>query len=393
MFAIVDFTAGSTSVPGLTRRSAIRLIVCLLFGGTVALPVPCASTELAQPEGIFRELVSIPFTQIGALPLQLDGIVTRPSKPGRYPLVLINHGSADPPERPGITPSRFTAIAIHFARRGWVAAAVSRRGYGRSEGTSAEALPGCARVDYQAAAMATAQDIIQSAKFFQTQPYVDPTRLLLVGHSAGGFGSIAVASLAPKGLVGVINFAGGRGSAGSPDTVCREDLLIESYAKFGKTVRVPTLWICAANDHFFGPKLAHEMFVAFTQAGAPGEFVIAPPFGQEGHFLFPNGEEQWRDNVDDFLRKYSLPTWARPVKRQVPDLPVPPGANAKMASDFYLYLVSENYEKAFVMGANGYFAWFTRRRTPEDAIADGLKLCFTASATCKPYAVNDMLTD
>jgi hypothetical protein len=64
-----------------------------------------------------------------------------------------------------------------------------------------------------------------------------------------------------------------------------------------------------------------------------------------------------------------------------------------MASDFHLYLVSENYEKAFVIGANGHFAWITRRRTPEDAIAEGLKLCLTAGATCKPYAVNDILAD
>ena len=56
--------------------------------------------------------------------------------------------------------------------------------------------------------------------------------MLLVGVSTGGFGSIASASLAPHGLAGVINFAGGRGSQES-DTVCREDVLIRAYGSFG----------------------------------------------------------------------------------------------------------------------------------------------------------------
>jgi hypothetical protein len=60
--------------------------------------------------------------------------------------------------------------------------------------------------------------------------------VLLVGVSAGGFGSIASASLAPAGLVAVVNFAGGRGSV-SAGVVCKPDELVEAYGDFGKTVR------------------------------------------------------------------------------------------------------------------------------------------------------------
>src|SRR5262249_27609639 len=120
------------------------------------------------------------------------------------------------------------------------------------------------------------------AKFLQSQPYVDPDRVLLVGHSAGAFGSIASASLAPHGLAAVITLAGGRGSQES-DTVCRKDVLIRAYGSFGKKVRAPSLWVYAENDHFFDSKLARAMFAAFTAGGAPGELIIAPPFGTDGH--------------------------------------------------------------------------------------------------------------
>jgi dienelactone hydrolase len=155
---------------------------------------------------------------------------------------------------------------------------VARRGYGGSQGSFAEGYGSCANPDYQAAGLASAQDIVQSARFLQSQAYVDPGRLLLVGTSAGGFGALASASLAPPGLVGVSNFAGGRGSP-STDSVCREDRLIAAVAHYGKSVRVPTLWVYAENDHFFGPSLARAMFDAFTAAGAPSSRVADASHG------------------------------------------------------------------------------------------------------------------
>ena len=49
---------------------------------------------------------------------------------------------------------------------------------------------------------------------------------------------------------------------------------------FGENAHVPSLWIFAENDHFFGPHLARQMFDAYTAGGAPAEFDAAPSFGQ-----------------------------------------------------------------------------------------------------------------
>jgi dienelactone hydrolase len=283
--------------------------------------------------------------------------------------------------------SNLTANAIAFARRGWAVGLIARRGYGHSEGHFAEGYGSCEQPNYEGAGLASAQDIVQSAKFLQSQPYVDPDRMLLVGVSAGGFGSIASAALAPHGLAGVINFAGGRGSQES-DTVCREDVLIRAYGSFGRKVRAPTLWVYAQNDHFFDPDLARAMFAAFTAGGAPGELIIAPPFGTDGHGLFSSaGSPRWGDLVDDFLRKHHLPTWARPVAPPIPNLQPAAGASAEAAKEFQRYLASQNYEKAFAVG-DAHFTWVSGRPSAQEAIADAVREC---GKTCRLYAIDDKL--
>jgi dienelactone hydrolase len=349
--------------------------------------------DLAQPEGIIREAASIPFVTAAADTLHLDAIITRPANPGRYPVVLLNHGTpATVAEAANVVPTMFTSIAIDFARRGWVAASMTRRGHGRSEGKFSDGYGSCENANYQAAGIATAQDVIQSIQFLQSQPYVDPTRVLLVGVSGGGFGSVAAASLAPVGLVGVINFAGGRGHGSNvAGVVCSRDHLIAAYGFFGRTVSVPTLWIYSENDNFFGPALARDMFSAFVKAGGRGELIIAPPYGQDGHGLILGPAELWQDYVDGFLRVNALPTWFRPLERRPPILPAPPGAKGNMERDFRLYLASENYEKAFAIGPDGHYGWATRRRSPEEAVAAAVEFCGRSGATCRPYAINDLL--
>ena len=55
--------------------------------------------------------------------------------------------------------------------------------------------------------------------------------------------------------------------------------------KFGQQSRLPTLWVYAENDKYFGPALAKRMHSAFVSAGGAAELVIAPPFGKDGHSL------------------------------------------------------------------------------------------------------------
>lgn len=341
---------------------------------------PCAA-EIVQPRGMICEALPVPFIQPNHPTLRLEAMMLRPAAAGHYPLVVISHGS---PRQAGDAKAKTSDwadwIADDFVRRGFVAATVLRRGYGHSEGVVTEGYGTCKDPDYRAAGLASAQDIVQAVGYFQKQPYVDPDRILLIGVSAGGFGSIAAASLAPPGLVGVINFAGGRGST-SADVVCNESDLIDAYGAYGRTVRVPSLWIYSRNDHFFSPELAQRMFAAFrTSGGASAELIIAPPYKQDGHNLI-FGQPMWRDAVYDFLKRNGLPFAA-------PSLP-PPRATGEIARAFADYLATPNYEKAFVVGEGGSYGWASGRASLDEALAVARENC--ANHCNVVYALDDTL--
>jgi dienelactone hydrolase len=107
--------------------------------------------------------------------------------------------------------------------------------------------------------------------------------------------------------MGVVKFVGDHGSP-RPDEVCSPDRLVDAVKQYGATTRVPTLWIYAENDHFFGPALARRMFDAFVAAGAPrAEFFPAPTTGKDGHQFINEASTTWEPVVSDFLHKIAAP--------------------------------------------------------------------------------------
>src|SRR6516164_6479783 len=101
------------------------------------------------------------------------------------------------------------------------------------------------------------------------------------GQSGGAWGAIALSSLNPSSVRAIITFAAGRGGRvdGKPNNNCAPDKLVEATADFGRTSRVPMLWIYIENDTFFGPDLSKRMRDAFTVAGGKAEYHLMPPFG------------------------------------------------------------------------------------------------------------------
>src|SRR5262245_52874913 len=114
--------------PVLHPASAVLLGIAALFCDHAG------GAELAQPAGLIREAVAIPFTRSDGSTLRLEAVITRPAASGRYPLVLVNHGSPRSADDRVNSAARLTAPAIEFARRGWAAGIVARRGYGGSQG-------------------------------------------------------------------------------------------------------------------------------------------------------------------------------------------------------------------------------------------------------------------
>jgi dienelactone hydrolase len=284
----------------LRRNAGVRAIASLavvLLLALAALRAPAAPAVAVDTTG---EIVGIA-TAGGAT---LKTRVVRPQGQGPFPLAVISHGSpASAAGRPSMEVPTFAPASEWLLRRGYMVALPLRRGYGETGGAWAENYGSCASPDYHRAGLTSADDIEAAIAFFRVRLEVDRERVLLIGWSAGGWGSIALASRNPRGVVAVLNFAGGRGGGQPKVGNCAPERLVAAAARYGATARVPSLWLYAANDAFFAPELSREMFDAFVGAGGRADYVALPAFGRDGHRVFgsADGRALWQPPVEKFL--------------------------------------------------------------------------------------------
>jgi len=238
----------------------------------------------------------------------LDALVIRPDDNQAHPLAVINHGF-EPINYGAVSVDEFQERAMEFARRGWVTVVFTRRGYGRSGGWFIEGARDLGKFSLIRAGETPAEDICEAIRLMAKKSYVDPSRVISVGISGGGYASIALTANPPPGLVAAINFAGGMGIADAASVPRFNESLTKAVATFGKTSRIPMLWIYAENDRTASPALARQLFSAFVGAGANAEFIAAPNFASyknDGHYLFRYGIPVWTPYVDTFLQKQGL---------------------------------------------------------------------------------------
>jgi dienelactone hydrolase len=290
------------------RSAATRLSIAFVLVCGLALPAASQSPgpQDAERKAANREQVwRVPS---GGAPLMLT-TVFRPPGEARAPLVVINHGS--PPDgnaRAGMPRQRYSALSSWFVARGYVVAVPLRRGYGDTGGGWAEEFGSCNNPDFARAGLTTAADIRAAIDYMRSQPFVAVDRTVVVGQSAGGWGSLALASTNPPGLAGIVNFAGGRGgqstALGSDSHKnCSANALVAAAGRFGATARVPSLWIYTANDSFFRPELAQRMVGAYTAAGGRATYRPLAPAGKDGHNFSTqeNSSQVWSPIVAEFL--------------------------------------------------------------------------------------------
>lgn len=237
----------------------------------------------------------------------LDAIVARPDDDQVHPLAVINHGY-DPNDYKVRYIDDFKYQTIEFARRGWVAVAFSRRGYGHSEGDFSEKVSNCGEAAVVQGAIIPTEDIKEVIRLMKQSSYVDGSKVLAIGHSGGGYAMLALAANPPPGLVAAINFAGAVAGATPDYQSCLTDVLLRAVAKFGRTARIPMLWIYAENDRYSPIVLGKKMYDVFVGKGGNAEFVNGIWYGYEGHNLFfkPESISVWTPYVDAFLQKNGL---------------------------------------------------------------------------------------
>jgi pimeloyl-ACP methyl ester carboxylesterase len=289
----------------------MRRLDCVI--GLLVLLLSPAAADPALP-GLVRQDRMMPIALADGSQVKLETMILRPDRPGRFPLVVLVHGT-NPAAGQAFrvaaerqSPTDLLNPAVAFAQHGYAVASIMRRGFGHSDGPFAETLSGpCDDRDYLAVARIAAEDVTGALVALRSEPWVEPDQVVLMGHSTGGIAVTAAAADNPAGVVGVLNFEGAHGSV--PGHTCSPDHLVADAGIFGRTARVPALWVYSENDRNATPALGRRMFDAYVASGAPGQLQVLPPFGVDGHAMVPMGPADfWWVAVESFLNQLRLPT-------------------------------------------------------------------------------------
>lgn len=275
-------------------------LLCAAFPGFAmaaagALPPRIVHIALEHPHGAEHGMVTGVFM---------------PGGDGPFPVVIYSHGrSFDRTETR--VPERWGFVR-YWVRRGFVVVAPIRPGYGETGGDDREdsgvlfdIFGNCwGQPQFARAASAASEAIAQTIDWVRAQPWADAKRIVLVGTSMGGLASIAGAAENLPGVVAIVNFAGGTGGNGhaGPEHSCGSLAMESLMAQYGARTHVPSLWLYARNDSFWGAERPRAWHRAFAAGGSDTELVTTDPVpNADGHQLLGRGSRLWMPPVDRFL--------------------------------------------------------------------------------------------
>ena len=223
-------------------------------------------------------------------------------------MVIINHGKQEGNPR---FQHRFRPEAAALISR----AGLSRRGAHAAGFSHSTGNYIGAGYNVESNGFAQAHDDEAVLDYLATLPYADRSRVLVTGVSHGGWTALALGALHPRGVKGLVNFAGGLRQEGC---VAWENTLARAAGSYGRRTEVPSLWLYGDNDTFFSPPTFTAMYRAYTAGGAHAKLVDYGEFGNDAHMLFalPQGREIWEPEVTAFLKSLGLPY--EPVTKPAP---------------------------------------------------------------------------
>ena len=264
----------------------------LLFASFCAALAALGQASAQDFEGVWIPMQTSSFV-FGEKTIRLEATLYRPKGDGPFPIVIVSHGSTGGKIPPTQT-LRPSSTAPLLLERGFVVLAPMRRGRGASDGSYNEPY-GCDLGGANRGLENALEDLEAAVAFVRTLPYVDSSRLVLMGASRGGLLSLAYAARRPAAVRAVINFVGGWHGDG-----CPADFNASVYEKAGAASKVPTLWLYAENDRMYSASSIKRYASIYERAGGQIIFRLYPPAGPDGHYLtrYP---ELWRKDIGAFL--------------------------------------------------------------------------------------------
>ncbi len=216
--------------------------------------------------------------------------IYRPRAPGRYPAVILLHGS-----NPRLGEQHYFDMAEDLARGGYVCLFVRYYDRGRRGRGS--------RADW----MRTIGDALS---FASTLPDVDSSRMALLGYSLGAFLALNYAPTDPR-VHAVVAYYGGISPGDMPEAQERMP---------------PTLLFHGTNDRTVPVRRSIEAFEQLRLTAKPVDVVIYPKVGHgftlhtRGGWDEEVGEDSWERTVAFLNFHLKYPAWTPEVP-----LPDPPG--------------------------------------------------------------------
>lgn len=274
-----------------------------------------AQSQLRIARDAGGQVATIPVPQGASAPAQMVTTWFVPPGKGPFPVVVFSHGRASGESaRDGLALGISRSQLRYWLGKGAAVVSPVRPGYGESSGDDLENSGTrhdpdgrCVGTpDFLRTAGAAASTIAATLQWLKSQPWADAGDVLLVGQSVGGMATVAAGAQSLPGVVGVVNFAGGAGGnpERAPGASCDPGQIEAMFAGYGKATTVPSLWLYALNDQYWGPEVPRAWHAAFAAGGSPSTFVQEPavPDG-DGHGLSRHDPALWAPAVDAFLAK------------------------------------------------------------------------------------------
>jgi dipeptidyl aminopeptidase/acylaminoacyl peptidase len=222
----------------------------------------------------------------------VEYFISKPAGAGPWPTIILVHGHQDEVPKPGAKALANAGRLTEFARRGWVAIALSQPGYGRSDGPPDFCGP---------LSQAAIRAVIAHARRLS---FVDPKRIALDGVSRGAVASALVAAQDPSiaalvlrvgvyDLVKAYSRLRERQAKLPPLKDLADSIELEAGTSFAELrarsvlhlaerIKAPTLILAGAQDPMALASDARELARRIKASGTPARAII---FEDAGHRL------------------------------------------------------------------------------------------------------------
>src|SRR5256885_1315914 len=214
---------------------ALALVAALGVKVAAAQPALGAQGAEGQPHRQQQWLVPSPDPATAA-----HAVLFRPPGEGPLPLAVIAHATTQNVLRRAQMPQpEYRALAAWLVARGFAVLVPERPGHGATGGKFLEDQGGCDEADYPKSGRVTADEIAAAAGLLRQQSFIRPEGMVVIGHSAGAWGALALAGEEPKKIAAIIAFAPGRGGHANdfPGRVCAPHTLMAAAGAVGQAGR------------------------------------------------------------------------------------------------------------------------------------------------------------